>query len=455
MKRGQGFLALVVAGAAFAGGAAAHDVGVATPPQTQEARASSGAWFCPHGGGAGWQAALEIANPGASSVEVRVTSFGPEDASAPEVFYLDPGSVTRVVVPATDRGSSSMVEYFGGWVGAGWVTQAGGEESGVAAEPCTDKAGGLFYLPDGTTARGQQGYVVVMNPFGAEAVFTLSLQTGNEKPVTTSDLSDYVLKPRHSVAFHINHVALEDTVAVVLTTTLGRVSAASLGIADAGGIRSVEGIATPSPRWILPGGQDTDTAAVAVMNTSEDRALVSATLYTDDAEQTAAGAQNQEIDGGRASTFSVITSSPSAIDLRADFGEGSGGVVAVRRTFGINGDQGATAGAASPAKSWVVLPAVADPPYDVGLLISNPGSVDAVVNISLLGEQGVVLDTPPVPKFVTVPPHRTVLVPTDFTNGSPLDAMYVVAAQGAVVPVVAGYSSAGASYAVSAGIPAP
>jgi hypothetical protein len=450
MKRGQGFLALVIMGVAFAGGVAIQDLGVAVPPQTREPGASSGAWFCPHGGGDGWWGALDIANPGATPVEVRVTSFGPGDPLAPQVFAVDPGSVRRVVVPANDRGSSSMVEYFGDWVGAGWVTRAGGEESGVAAEPCTDQAGGLFYMPDGTTAKGQQGYVVVMNPFGAEAVFTLSLQTGKEKPVTTSDLSDYVLKPRHSVAFHINQVALEDTVAVVLTTTLGRVTAASLGIADTGGIRSVEGISAPSPRWVLPGGLDTNTSAVAVMNTSEDRALVTATLYTDDAEQTAAGAQNQGIDGGRAITLSVITSSPSAIDLRADFGGGSGGVVAVRRTFGVGGDQGATAGAASPAPSWVVLPAVADPPYDVRLLISNPGSVDAKVNVSLLGQKGAGTDI-----AITVPAHRTVLVPTEFTNGAPLDALYVVAAQGTVVPVVAGYSSAGASYAVSAGIPIP
>lgn len=450
MRRAQGFLALMVACVAVAAGLSAERLGVHAPSQEPGTHASSGAWFCPHGGGEGWWAALEIANPGAASVEVRVTNFGPAEASEPQILELSPGSVRRVVVPAGDRGASSMVEYFDGWVGAGWVTRAAGDESGVAAEPCTDQAGSLFYMPDGTTEKGQQGYVVVMNPFGTEAVFTLMLQTGKEKPVTTSELADYVLKPRHSVAFHINQVALEDTVAVVLTATFGRVTAASLGIADAGGIRSVEGVADPSPRWILPGGLDTNAAAVAVMNTSEARAMVSASLYTDDAEQTAAGAQNQGIDGGRARTFSVITSSPSAIDLRADFGGGSGGVVAVRRTVGVEGDQGATAGASVPARSWVVLPAVADPPQDVRLLISNPGSVDARVKVTLLGAQGVGRET-----TMIVPSHRTELVPTEFTNGAPLDAMYVVATQGAVVPVVAAYSSGRASYAVSAGVPVP
>jgi len=441
---------LVVACVAVAAGLSVEQLGVAAPSQELATHASSGAWFCPHGGGEGWWAALEVANPGTTAVEVRITNLGPGEASEPQTFDLGPGSVRRVVVSAGDRGASSMVEYFDGWVGAGWVAQAGGDESGVAAEPCTDEAGSLFYMPDGTTAKGQQGYVVVMNPFGTEAVFTLMLQTGKEKPITTSDLTDFVLKPQHSVAFLINQVTLEDTVAVVLTTTFGRVTAASLGISDAGGIRSVEGLASPSPRWILPGGLDTNTAAVAVMNASESRAMVTSTLYTDDAEQTAAGAQNQGIDGGRASTFSVITSSPSTIDLRADLGDASGGVVAVRRTFGVSGDQGATAGAAAPAESWVVLPAVADPPYDVRLLISNPGSVDANVRISLLGEEGVGPVT-----TITVAAHRTALVPTEFTNGDPLDAMYVVATQGAVVPVVAGYSSEMAGYAVSAGVPTP
>lgn len=345
-----------------------------------------------------------------------------------------------------------MVEYFGGWVAAGWVTQSGGEESGVAAEPCAPEPGKRFYLPDGTTEKGQQAYVVVMNPFAATAVFTLELHTGEDHPITTTDLSDYVLKAHRSVAFHINQAQLRDTVAVQLTASLGRVAAASLGVADAGGIRSVIGIATPAPRWILPGGLDSNSASVAVFNPSADRAQATASLYTDDSEQTAAGAQNQSVDSGRARTFSVVTSSPSTIDLQAVFQDPSAGqgVVATRRTFGVDGDQGATAGASAAGVSWVVLPAVSDPPYDVRLLLSNPGDVDAKAEVTLLGPEGTGSSTK-----VTVPAHRTTLVPTGFTTGAPLDAAMVKTSQGVVLPVFVGYSSDHAGYAVSAGVPVP
>src|SRR5947208_6650153 len=37
--------------------------------------APSGAWYCPHGGGAGWTAGLAITNPGDGAVAVRVQSM--------------------------------------------------------------------------------------------------------------------------------------------------------------------------------------------------------------------------------------------------------------------------------------------------------------------------------------------------------------------------------------------
>lgn len=454
MKRGWGPIALLLVAGMVVGAAAMDRVGSDHAEDAPPGTTYSGSWYCPHGGGKeGWSAAVQVANPGSESAHVRVSGLGSKGAEVVDEFDLEPGAIRKVEAPAGERGSSAMVEYFDGWVAAGWVTKAGGEESGVAAEPCLPDAGKRFYMPDGTTQEGQQSYVVVMNPFGAEAVFTMKLQTGKAKPVTTSDLSDFVLKPGRSVAFHINQVTLEDTVAVELTATLGRVAAASLGIAEAGGIRSAGGVLAAQPRWVLPGGLDNNSASVAVMNTTTTQASIEASLYTDEGEQTAAGIQGQALDAGLARTFSVITSSPSTIDVSANFegDPGTAGVVATRRTFGVDGgDQGSTSGTAGPGADWVVLPAVWDPPYDVRLLVSNPGEVDAVLDVALLGQAGARSSIE-----IRVPARRTVLVPTEFTSQAPTDAVRIMALQGEVVPVMVGYSSDHAGYAVSAGIPFP
>jgi len=84
----------------------------------------------------------------------------------------------------------------------------------------------------------------------------------------------------------------------------------------------------------------------------------------------------------------------------------------------------------------------------VRLLISNPGEVDAVLNVALLGQGGSRSSIE-----VRVPARRTVLVPTEFTSQAATDAVRIMASQGEIVPVMVGYSSDRAGYAVSAGIP--
>ena len=53
--------------------------------------------------------------------------------------------------PASERGSSSYVEYFGGWIAAGWVTRGRGEgEIGIGAEPCAPRPPGDRGSPRGS-----------------------------------------------------------------------------------------------------------------------------------------------------------------------------------------------------------------------------------------------------------------------------------------------------------------
>lgn len=450
--RGQWFVALVVVAVVAAAGVTLQNIGPA--PATGSltpGSAPSGEWYCPHGGGEGWSVSVSVANPGNEAVQVRVSTFGESGPGKIEPFSLAAGASRQVRVPAVDRGAATTVAFFGGWVGAGWAAVAGGQESGVAAEPCSAAAGTSFLTPDNSTAdKTQNAFVIVMNPFPAEAVVSLSLYS-EKGPVqqTGSALTDFLIKPEHTHAFRLNDFSLDDTtLGVRVQARAGRVAVASLGISSSdGGVRSSIGVPTSSKQWILPGGKDGNRAALAMLNVGSGSDELQAILYGESAELTAAGANGQSVERQSAVTFPVVTTSPSTIVLHASESQ----TVAARRTFGIDGDEGSTMGATSFGTDWVVMPAVGPEPSEPRLLLT--ADQDSKVTLTLLGPEGVV--TSPAPIIVTVPASRTVLAPVDFTNANPAAPVLVHAESGSVVPVFAAYSQDRAGYAVSSGIQMP
>ena len=63
-----------------------------------------------------------------STSSARLTSSGRRRAPSPaDTVTVPPAGEVRVEAPASERGSSSYVEYFGGWIAAGWVARGGGE----------------------------------------------------------------------------------------------------------------------------------------------------------------------------------------------------------------------------------------------------------------------------------------------------------------------------------------
>jgi hypothetical protein len=91
-SRGQGALAVIVLAVVIGGGfALQRGLGPRVPEAAGSGTARSGAWFCPHGGGAKeWKATLYLANPGVDPVTARVTSL----------VTKKPGTTQGVTVPA-------------------------------------------------------------------------------------------------------------------------------------------------------------------------------------------------------------------------------------------------------------------------------------------------------------------------------------------------------------------
>jgi hypothetical protein len=416
---------------------------------------SSGAWFCPHGGGPeGWDVQLQVANPGTRTATIRVRSLGSDKPAEPETLEVDPGAFVRVPVSGQGRGSASVVEWFDQWVAVGWIADAGGDETGVAAEPCAPEAGRRWLLPDGTTeTEDDEAYLVVMNPFAREAVFSVTL-LGRREPTQHSSTTDVALRPFRSTAFRLGQILSgEPTVAAIVDVSVGRVAAASLGVTISGGIRSALGyLGRPPSDLTFPGGQDAGRTQLAVMNASPEQlgeraSLDGEILASDQPSQAFAGLGESSLPPMSARTFPATTSVPSSIDVAFSGDQ----MAAVRRTFGTVSDQAAVTGA-EPASSWVVLPTVAGSPSNPGLVLANPGTEPAEVTLSFLAPG------PDQQITVTVPPGSTEEAPESFLRVAPEVGVLARATSGTFVPASASYSlgvEGFAAFAVALGIRVP
>ena len=204
-------------------------------------------------------------NPGQTDVTVRITTLSSKAPKDPTILTLPAGSELRQDTAGRDRGAATFVEYFGGWIAAGWTSVAGGADRGAAAEPCAPHASEIWYAADNTTQLGQDAYVVIMNPFAVPAVFDVALFTTDRAPIRDSDLTDVSLRPHRSVAVRLNpYVADEEAVTAEVDVTSGRAAVASLGVTKGRGVRSalawpgtatqaflpvVAGAGSPRSRW--------------------------------------------------------------------------------------------------------------------------------------------------------------------------------------------------------------
>ncbi len=456
--KGQGLLALLSLAVLVAAGVGADRLGPrARSDAAAGGAAPSGAWFCPHGGAdAGWQTTLSIANPGVDPVDIRLTSLGSKRTGVSETFTVAAGATLSLPADATSREASSFVEYFGGWVAVGWVTTAGGQETGVAAEPCLDTADTrTWFAADGNTDQGQDDYLIVMNPFDVEAVFDVVLLTASRAPIRNSDLTGSVLPAHRSVALHLNKWADgEVAVGAEVDVSFGRVAVATLGTSDAGGIRSVVASASASGRTMLPATGDSGQSTLVVMSPAEGQARFGATLSSSEPLAPAGGLTGAVQGGTSSKTYAVASLGPSSIDVHSD--AGSPGLVAVRRVLGKGTDQGATVGATSAASAWIVMPSAAGDPAAPGLVISNPSDAPVQVTLTILPTDGQAPSSPTL--LMIVPAGATVEAEEGFLSQDLSAAILATAGEGTFV--AAGASSSfgtlgEASYAIAGAIPVP
>lgn len=451
--RGQLLVALVVLAAVVAAGlevdriVGARPLGAAAPPEVP-----SGAWFCPQGGGAAWDVRIGLANPGAEPVLARVRNLGEGRPSAPEDHVVPPRSTVVIRVSGEGREASTVVEYFGGVLAAGWVEMAGEDANGVAAEPCLPEAGTRWLLPDGSGLREYDDVVVVMNPLPAPAVVSLTVFSDGRDPVQTERWTNVTIRPYHARAFRLDAVALGETTASTLVEAeIGQVAVATLGISTTGGIRSAVGVPDGATERMLPGAGDAGRSELAVVSTGAERAAISGELLQPEADQPLPPLAEAGPRASAATTIPLTTGSPSTLLVRAD----RPGLAFARRTFGVVADQGSTSGAAEPGAAWVLTPSVIGQPSHPQIALANPGEVAASVTLSVLPVEGAAV---PGPVTVRIPPGATVLAPKGFAAKAATSSVLAVASAGTFVPVSASYAlgrEGYATYAVALGVRLP
>ncbi len=452
--RGQGLVALVVALLVVGGGFGASRLGPKTPAAPSPGEAASGAWLCPHGGGPDWKGWLYLANPGEGPVAVRLRSLSKEPGEPARALTIAPGSTTRVDLAVGAREAATYVEYFGGWIAAGWVTQGGGGQLGIGAEPCAQAAARTWYVSDGSTRRGEQSLLVVMNPFGTDVVFDVVLYTADRAPIRDSDLTDLTLRPGRSMTVSLNDFAADEAaVSAEVDVKAGRVAVSSLDLSESSGIRSVLGTTALADSVFLPvaGGAGQTQLLLAAPGSLGTR--FGATLFSRNAPQSAGGLTAADQNPASSAAYPVIVDGPSTVGVRLQDG---GPFAAALRATGLGNDAAATGGAVVPADAWIVLPTVAGEPARPGIVLANPSDDPSQVQVVRLPAEG-----GPVGETLTieVPANCVVSVPASFLSEA-LDAgVQITVVDGAPVIALGASTSLGTEgrsvYGMAMGLPLP
>jgi hypothetical protein len=454
-RGGRGWLALAVAVAAVVGATAAARIGPAEPEPGPIGAAVSSTWLCPHGGGTGWSASIQIANPGDAPLDARLISYGkgqPKTIADAEVPAH--GEILQEV-PASVRASSTRVDLFGGWGAVGWVVWASGKESGLGAESCTSAPGTAWYVVDGATPQRTHSSLIVTDPFTADAVINVTLFLPDVPPVRSAAWTDLPVDAGTSVALDLGAKTSgalgQPIVGAEVTATRGRIAVSSLVVREGGGIRSMLAAPAPALRWILPIAAGSGGGTASLMVPSDTPIRYTGTQISTDTRPQTAGTLADARQGG-ASTVSapVRTSGATAVVLGVTQG---GPIGAGLREAGPGRDEGATGGTATPTTDWVVLPTAFGLDPRPSMVLVNDGDQPVEATLTLLHEGGGSLgDT----TTVTIGAKRTLAVPGAFLRGDHTAAV-LVRADGPVVALGAGLAGAGdtSRFAMAIGVPIP
>lgn len=423
-------------------------VGVRGAPAAGPYGPRTGAFFCPHGGAAGWKGWIVVTNPGRRAVRVRLVRYGPAGILSTAAYVVPPKR--QIYLPASpDReGASSAVEFFGGWVGVSAVIRS---EDAIAAARCVTARPRTWFVPDGSTGEGESSYLVVMNPFAQDAAFNVILRT-ERRSLRPGPLTPFVVPAGSSAAIKLNSFALmgpgERSLGAQVVPVIGRVVVGGLGVSE-DGVRAEAGVPAATVRSVIPVtgyGDGNEVVALAPGDRPSDLLVITQGPQ----EQTTLGVGDLRVEPDRVRTISVEDLPGVGLVVESTNGVP---VAVARRVAGAKGDVATVAGSTRTARAWLVPPTVAPVGGSSQLVVENPGEKSINVTITLIGGDGVVQAASPATGTVPIPAGRTVAIRLSPTGAGPPLTALVVSRDGTFVASAASYSLGGAGYAATLGIP--
>jgi hypothetical protein len=404
----------------------------------------TGAWFCPHGGGKGWQAWVAIANPGPATSTVRVTPFDQSGSRKASTFTVAGSRQVLTPVPASSMSASTEVEFFGGWVAVNAVVQQ--KDGGLAAERCVSAPQPTWLVSDSATGQGEDSYLVVMNPFGVNAEFDVVFRTEN-RAIRPGPLSPGVVKPGRSLAIHVNSYALagpgEQTVTAEVRPLLGRVVAGGVGV-EGTALRAEAGQPVAAGRLAIPATGYAGTSRLYLANVGGHDATAAVLQVGPNGSRSVSGVGTGPLSAERAETVSESGFADAGSVVTAKEAQLS----AALRLESTGSDQATISAVAEPAAEWIVPAALPPSGGTEELALLNPGRKPVDVEIEPFGQSGPVGS----PTTVTVPAGRTLTFSLSIFGTEPLSSR-ITASGGTIVVGLASTTTGGSGFAATAGVP--
>lgn len=395
------------------------DVAV-TPAAREQAEVDAGqfvstGWYCPVPPGEDTEATMVTANLGTSPLGLRRSAIGGGAQSAVDRANLEARQTANQAVG--DFGISDatgLVEAFGGSNSTSMMVLARGR--GVASSRCSAQPSSRWLFATGSTARGENHYLLISNPFREEAVVQVRLMTG-DREIVPARLKDLVIRSfSQSVVYLSDYLEEEPSFGMEVIASRGRVVVSRYSNVTSGegiGISADVGAQSPSSEWIFAGGRvpSDGEESLVVVNPGTREALVGIVFMTD-AERTAPpDLAELPVPAGRQMVVNVSDHLPRGTSYGVELSSTNDvPVVAERRTAGIvdlNRSYESTFGVTSATRRLSV-PAGSPAGGAASLDLVNTGQTRARVGVTLLTPEGE--SEPPELSSLTVEPGRKVSV---------------------------------------------
>lgn len=463
-------LAVLLVAAVIAGNARASSRPVSVSPDvaSMPARdAQSTAWYCPGAPPAIGVAneTLTLSNLGAAETDAEITVMPDGDKPAVvHVVHVAARHVLTVRRATLGPAGALVVQAYSPDVA---VESSVESSHGLALTPCATRASTEWQFSAGMTPRGVSQYLVVDDPFAADAKVDIILRTSQglrlPEPLQSFDVAR---RSRAVIPIH-NYAVRENLVAVEVRARVGQVVAQQTlvfnGDSPPQGVAVSSGALRGAREWWFAddttaagaadavvianvGTSDTDVDVQALPDGNVALGPVTVAVPRDTVVRVPLGACRP---GPSAPCVPVPARSGDAVRVRA---ERDVPIVAeiIQRFAGPQpiGDAIAT-GVTSAPRSWTFARSRVAREHSAGLAIVNPGTATAVAKVALV--QDGIVDEPASMQHLTVAPGRRIVVDLTHVSGvSAHDAAVIVTAN---VPIVAERDIAGPSDATrTAGI---